>query len=565
MNTRLVNFFIFLLGLIPVLFFIVYVGKYTINIPFLDDSLYYTECLLDVNKSKSLSEAFWIFMKQHTITEHRTPISKFVAWLIYKTTGSLNYTILAHLGNLYLGGMLWLFWRFFKKHNWNLVYFLPIPFLIFQMQTFENQFWTICNWTYYPIGFLQMLVLYYLSYQQKHNLRYAILFAVLATFTFSNGMFVFLPALLVLLFQKRYKETGIFMGVGIACVALYFSTYKPSPIAPHQFSLTNLVKNFVVLLGDYADIQDYHSWAYLICSIVGVALVGACLYSCFLLVCSYFNITIKGITQKTSQSLADITFLSSSMICLILSGAAVAYSRYTGINGFEEMFSSRYKFISVTLLCLSYLFVLVVTNKSAKRVIAGLFIPLCMVLYGYSYYWNHEGNVNFRERLTTGVFNFQEHQSFTLYPVDNDWTRMVDEITIAAIKTGVYQLPSTLTTPLHEVIQQADTTLKASIPLTVEDKDYYYLLQNDNFETGNPLETATNLILKSDKDTYLLPIRRRRNRGKKDMLLHQNYFEKGFSVEILKNTFHPATYSLGLLSSQHGKTTIQFIQKIRIQ
>jgi len=110
MNTRIVNFFIFLLGLIPVLFFIVYVGKYTINIPFLDDSLYYTECLLDVNKSKSLSEAFWIFMKQHTITEHRTPISKFVAWLIYKTTGSLNYTILAHLGNLFLGGMLWLFW-----------------------------------------------------------------------------------------------------------------------------------------------------------------------------------------------------------------------------------------------------------------------------------------------------------------------------------------------------------------------------------------------------------------------------------------------------------------------
>lgn len=564
MNTRIINVFIFLLGLIPVLFFISYVGKYTINIPFLDDSLYYTECLLDVNKSKSLSEAFWIFMKQHTITEHRTPISKFVAWLIYKTTGSLNYTILAHLGNLFLGGMLWLFWRFFKKHDWHLVYFLPIPFLIFQMQTFENQFWTICNWTYYPIGFLQMLVLYHLSYQQKHHLKYAILFAFLATFTFSNGMFVFLPALLVLLFQKRYQETGIFTGVGIACIALYFSTYKPSPIAPHKFSFINLIKNFIVLLGDYADIQDYHSWGYVTCSIIGVALLGVCLYGCYLLTCSYFKVAIQALSQKKNQYLEAITFLSSSMICLILSGAAVAYSRYTGINGYEEMFSSRYKFISVTLLCLAYLLVLVITNKQTKRTIAGIFIPLSIFLYAYSYYWNHEGNVNFRERLTTAVFNFQEHQSFTLYPVDNDWTKMVDDITIAALKTGIYQLPNTQTTSLHTVIQQADTTLKTGISLTIEDKDYYYLLQNEGFETGNPLETATNLVLKSAKDTYLLPIKRRRNRGKKDMLFHRNYFEKGFTVDILKNTFHPATYSLGLLSTQNGKMKVQFFQKIRI-
>jgi len=565
MNTKKLSYFIYLLGIAPIIFFIVYVGKYTINIPFLDDSLYYTDCLLNVNKSKSLSETFWIFMKQHTITEHRTPISKFTAWLIYKTTGSLNYTILAHLGNFFLGGMLWLFWRFFKKQNWHIAYFLPIPFLIFQMQTYENQFWTICNWTYYPIGFLQMVVLYYLSYQAKHHFRYAILFAVLATFTFSNGMFVFLPALLVLLFQKRYKETGFFTGVGIACVALYFSTYKPSPIAPHQFSLTNLLKNFILLLGDYFDVQDYHAVAYLTCSLVGIALLGLTLYGCMLLASSYFKLNIKAFSEKTSLFLADITFLSSSLICLLLSGAAVAYSRYTGVNGYEEMFTSRYKFISVTLLCLAYFLVLLVSNKQGKRLVLSLFLPLTIILYTYSYYWNHEGNINYRERLTTAVFNFEEHQSWTLYAVDNDWTKPIDDITKKAIETGVYQLPTTIITPYKAAILKADTTQVTTIPFTIEDKGYYYLFQNETLETGNPLEIATNLVLTSAKDTYLLPIRRRRNRGKKDMLLYGNYFEKGFMVDIYKHTFHPAVYSLGLLRIQNGVAKVQYLKKISIQ
>ncbi|MBC7410654.1 MAG: hypothetical protein H7339_19895, partial [Arcicella sp.] len=193
MKFNKLKYLIILFGITPILFFIYYVWQYTINVPYMDDSLYYTKCLIDVEKSNSIIDKFWIFMKQHTITEHRTPVSKFTAWLIYKFTGKLNYIILAHLGNLALFGMLFLFWRFFKKHAWNIIYFLPIPYLLFQMQTYENQFWTICNWTYYPIGLLQMVVLYLLSYQKKNNLLYAILVAILVTFTFSNGMFVFLP------------------------------------------------------------------------------------------------------------------------------------------------------------------------------------------------------------------------------------------------------------------------------------------------------------------------------------------------------------------------------------
>jgi hypothetical protein len=124
MKFNTLKYFIILLGITPILFFVYYVWQYTINVPFLDDNLYYTKAVVDVNKSESFSAIFKIFMRQHTITEHKTPVSRLVAYLLYKITGTLNFFTFAQLGNLTLFGILLLFWRFFRKHAWNIAYFL---------------------------------------------------------------------------------------------------------------------------------------------------------------------------------------------------------------------------------------------------------------------------------------------------------------------------------------------------------------------------------------------------------------------------------------------------------
>jgi hypothetical protein len=88
LNLRTLSIFV---GLAPILFFVYYVWKYTINVPFLDDNIYYTKAVVDVNKSQSFAETFKIFMRQHTITEHKTPVSRIAAFLIYKITGKLDF------------------------------------------------------------------------------------------------------------------------------------------------------------------------------------------------------------------------------------------------------------------------------------------------------------------------------------------------------------------------------------------------------------------------------------------------------------------------------------------
>ena len=551
-----------IVGITPILFFIYYVWQYTINIPFLDDNLYYTKAVVDVNKSQSFTETFKIFMRQHTITEHKTPVSRIAAFLIYKITGKLNFFTFAQIGNFTLFGILFLFWRFFRKHAWNIVYFLPIPFLLFQMQTNENQFWMGCAWLYYPIGLWQMTTFYLLSYQKKPRyFIFAMLSAIFVTFIFSNGMFVFFPATLILLYQKRYKDLGVMVLIAMVCLLVYFSSYTPSPIVPPAFSIPNILTGFVLMLGAYVDVQELHNLSPFTATAVGLIILGFLTYGGIWLLNHYF----KNIQTENSSKTSDILFIVASMIALCMSAGAVAYSRYTGEHGFEEMFASRYRFMSVLLMCLAYLFSLLLTKNTIRKVVLAIFLPTTMALYVYSYYYWHDYNVLYRERLAAAAFNFKFHNSWVLYPFDNDWTKQVDVVNIEAIKTGVYQLPSLPFTPFQEAINNDNVQYISDLSLKLEEKKDRFILKNETLNVENPLEISQNIILKSNRNTYLLPLIRERNRSKKEYFLNQNVFWKGFEANILKNTFIPDEYTIGLLKVQDGKYEIKYSNlKIRL-
>ena len=551
LNLKALSIFV---GFAPVLFFIYYVWQYTINVPFLDDNLYYTKAVVDVNKSQSVAETFKIFMRQHTITEHKTPVSRIAAFLIYKITGKLNFFTFAQIGNLTLLGILLLFWRFFRKHAWNIVYFLPIPFLLFQMQTNENQFWMGCAWLYYPIGLWQMVTFYLLSYQKPHYFTLAMLSAVFVTFIFSNGMFVFFPATLILIYQKRYKDLGVMVLMATVCLAIYFSNYTPSPIVPPAFSIPNILTGFVLMLGAYVDVQDLHNLSPFTATAVGLIILGFLTYGGIWLLNRYFTNTQAENSSKTS----DFLFLVSSMIALCMSAGAVAYSRYTGEHGFEEMFASRYRFMSVLLMCLAYLFSLLLTKNMIRRTVLAIFLPITMLLYTYSYYYWHDYNVLYRERLAAASFNFKFHNSWVLYPFDNDWTNQVDIVNIEAIKTGVYELPTLPFTPFQEVINKDSIRNISNLGLSLKEEKNRFTIKNETLDVENPLEVSQNIVLKSKRNTYLLPLIRERNRSRKDYFFNQNVFWKGFETYILKNTFVPDEYIIGLLKIKNDKYEIKY-------
>ena len=263
--------------------------------------------------------------------------------------------------------------------------------------------------------------------------------------------------------------------------------------------------------------------------------------------------------QNISVLEKDYLFIISSMIALCMSAGAVAYSRYSGEFGFEEMFVSRYRFISITLFCLGYLFALLLIQKvQYKRILLAVFFPITSLLYVYSYYYLHQNNVNFREKLVAAAFNFKYHNSWVLYPFDNDWTYQVDVVNSEAIKMGIYQLPKLPFTNFQEEINKDTVHNTTDLAFVIEQNKDRFTVKNETINVENPLEIQQNIVLKSKRNTYLLPLNRQRNKSRRDYLLNQNLFWKGFETDILKNTFVPDEYTIGLLKVQDGKHEIQY-------
>ena len=201
------------------------------------------------------------------------------------------------------------------------------------------------------------------------------------------------------------------------------------------------------MLGAYVDVQSYHQFSIFTSTFLGIIILSLMTISGFLL---FKNYNQKSDNQTINAKSEDCLFIIASMIVLCMSAIAVAYSPYSGQYGFEEMFVSRYRFISVTLLCLIYLFALSLINNGNFRRLLLVVLPLTSFLYVYSYYFLHYNNVNFREKLVAGVFNFKYHNSWVLYFFDNDWTYSVDVVNLKAIKMGVYQLPTLPFTQFQE-------------------------------------------------------------------------------------------------------------------
>lgn len=138
-------------------------------------------------------------------------------------------------------------------------------------------------------------------------------------------------------------------------------------------------------------------------------------------------------------------------------------------------------------------------------------------------------------------------------------------VNIEAIKIGVYELPTLPFTKFQEAINKDTVQNVSNLSLILEQKKDRFVVRNETLDVENPLEIQQNIVLKSKRNTYLLPFIRQRNRLRKDFLLHQKVFWKGFETFILKNTFIPDEYTVGLLKVQNGKYEIKYSNlKVRL-
>ncbi len=112
-------------------------------------------------------------------------------------------------------GILYLFFLAFKKEKVSWHYFIPVPYILFNLVYFENAIWGIAAIQNTPLLFFAMLTAYFIGKPDKRSWIFAVLAAIVTMFISGSGMLTWIIGGVILLFQKRYKLLAQWIGIAV--------------------------------------------------------------------------------------------------------------------------------------------------------------------------------------------------------------------------------------------------------------------------------------------------------------------------------------------------------------
>jgi hypothetical protein len=507
----------YLIGVIialPVILYFYFLAEYSLNIPKWDDHAL-KAFILEFENANGFLAKCQTFFKQHN--EHRIAFDRLITLLVFKINGTIDYRWLMWVGNFTLIGTLIFFYKIFQKQKVSLLFFVPISLIFFQLQLWENTFWGMAALQNFGIIFFIFGLIYFISSDKKSHFYWAILFAFFATYTSGNGITVFPVCLVLLLLQRRFKES----------IGAYFYQYQMPPSNPPMegIGIGKIILGFFSFLGSAFDLMPNSSGR-----IKLTIIAGGILFVISALIAIYLIFNSKLLKNNRFLSQTELFTLGSFMF-LIGTGIVVTYTRIS--FGEVGLLTSRYKIYSILLLITVYLFII---SKIELTNLKWLAFPLIILALGFNFianYLNYKEVVNFRNQLISFAMNW----------------KLQPEINIAKSDLTLYEIPKL---DLDGNISQIKKSLKSSTifndKLTKNVKNNGIFIQNSN--TKN--QESVFFIVQSPQKTYLMP----------SLLINYplnafvrtgKYWQNGFEGELNYNEFENGTYQLGLLTND-GKT-----------
>ncbi|MCU0341853.1 MAG: hypothetical protein MUE30_18410 [Spirosomaceae bacterium] len=373
-----------------------------------------------------------------------------------------------------------------------------------------------------------------------YNIFIAIIFSVLATFAYGNGLVSFLVGGLVLALGHRWRDLAVVLGAFVLTMLVYALTR--SHASPPPVDLTQLQNYWLMLtcflgfLGSTVSVDAYQvspvaMWG----SVVwGAVLLGGILWAIFAKTSFKFSKT----TTLNQQQL----FVVYLVVFVCITAAGVVYKRAES-DQLLGMFKGRYRMYPVWLLVAVYGWLLT-TQWSLKKWFLPTAICLSMLFNGLVLYYSVANAVNNRRMAVAQEFN-------SMYNADLLGLRMFD-LTGEDFKRLQNLYRPTL---FFEGLDLAKIRLTQTIALdsvyfngdvfTVQyDKDFVRPLQD--FDDG------AYVFLHSPAHTYMsagtqraLPLKTFVRRGW--------YWDRGFSASIHRASVAAGTYQLYVLIRQNGK------------
>ena len=432
---------------LPAVLFYAILFRQALNIPRLDD---YDALLGFLNQMAGLgsvsSKASYFLATQHN--EYKLFFEHGIVWLEFAIFGHIDLRFLCALGNGFILLLAVLLWKMFlpdyKDFASRLAFFLPVSWLLFQLQYVETLNWAMTSLQGLPVLFFSLGAIYLLVRETRWAFCGALTFLVLAIASSGNGFLVVPVGILVLALGRSYARLVTWLFVSAGCVAAYSYHYNmfssQSPTHPSILSaFMGLRPLFVIaFIGNAAAFPLNHGYlglGVILCPLLGIVL---CIF--------FFYLVRIGYHRKNP-------LISYCVLFLLLTAVGVAGLRSD--FGFAQSLRSRYGIYSALLLIFAWFAIVeeFLQHKSVSiryngillaAIISTVLFSLTMDAAGWRY------GVGRNRDLVHGMTVYEhpvtpESTAGPILPLPNKATRWglpARAILTQSIKLGIYRPPT---------------------------------------------------------------------------------------------------------------------------
>ncbi|WP_159466733.1 hypothetical protein [Dyadobacter sp. 3J3] len=517
---------------ILILSYFILIIKNSVDIPNGDDLFCLMSFTQQFQDAAGWNERFRLLTEQWV--EHRILYSRFAALISYWITGNVSFIIVIVIGNLFLVGLTVLFGKILKKTGHSMYYLIPVTLILFSPIMYEGNIWAGASTVYMPVCFLGLLTLYLLVYQPRMGFLVASVCALVATFSFGNGMFCYLAGAVVLIYQKRYKNLMIWTGMASLAILLYFNDFRASS-ATNAFSFAThfqkpayLLYNLFGFIGGIFDFMENVNTPLIKenmpAILLGAAFTGFILYGVY-----QFILQIRS-GNNAKENNPKLLWIGM-VIFIGVTSLAMAYSRTSGES--MNTLSSRYKIYSMIVFIMVYLYCLMFFKK---KVFTGLFFGAAsLILLVLSYYTNYQKMANYKSVFLSGLYNYNVNNHWIIYWQTSYYegaSKVLSDM-IKSSKNPVYTFKEVFNELNYESLRKARINNNIKITENIDSAGTAVKslsVYSDEYPSISNLHSGIYVVVYNKKNIMLFAANPARN-GRLNMLTTGSYFKGGFTLE----------------------------------
>jgi hypothetical protein len=214
---------------LPAILFYAILFREVINAPYLDDYEALLDFLNQMTELKSVSARSSYFLASQ-FNEYKLFFGHGTAWVALAIYRPIDIRLLCAIGNGFILLLAVLLWKMFLPDHKNLTYrmalFIPVSWLLFQLQYAETLNWAMPSLQNLPILFFSLGAIYFLLRPGRGRFLGALVCFVLAIASSGNGFLLIPIGVLILVPARRYLRLVCWLAISAGCIAAYAYHYN---------------------------------------------------------------------------------------------------------------------------------------------------------------------------------------------------------------------------------------------------------------------------------------------------------------------------------------------------